>query len=1367
MTSALPTADSQASLSLAQSSQVLHVLEGYLAELERGVLPHPEELLARHPDLAEPLKAYLASLDFLHRAAASLHGPPRPDSPTADDLDAAGRLGDLGDFRILREVGRGGMGIVYEAEQLSLGRRVALKVLPFAATMDPRHLQRFKNEAHAAAQLHHTNIVPVHYVGCERGVHFYAMQYIEGHSLAEVITELRGQTGDAATKPQPSPCPHVEATVDANAGQAIPPDSGCSAVRQTKPIAALSTIRSTKDGAYFRTVAELGIQAAEALDCAHQQGIVHRDVKPANLMVDATGRLWVTDFGLAQVQSDTRLTMTGDLVGTLRYMSPEQALAKRVVVDHRTDVYSLGATLYELLTLEPAFDGTDRQELLRQIAFEEPRPLRRRNKAIPAELETIVLKAIEKNPADRYATAQELAEDLERYLRDEPVQARRPSLTRRARKWARRHRPAVTAAVVCLLVSLATLVGSVGWVLGDRTARQQEAEGKVQEALEAAEPRLRKGNPWDIALISALRRAEAQLGGRLVSQDLRQRVEQLQKDVQMLAELEKIRLDQAWGRDGHYDEEGSGTQYARAFRAYGIDVEILAPAEAATLVQGSAIREQLVVGLDDWAYVLTLPANADQRPKADLLLAVARQVDPDEWRNRLRDAMLSRDAPALEQLAPSAPVEELTAITLGLLRRQTNVGDLLGGSLKEPLRRAQQRFPTDFWINQHLARALQEAQPPRLEEAVGFYRVAVALRPTSPGAHNNLGLGLMEKGDVEAAIAEYRRALDLDSTGAVVHSNLGNALVHKKDMDGAIAEYKSAIDFDPKYASPHAGLGDVLRDQGDIDGAIAEYRKAIRLKAEFADAHNKLGCALTYKGLLDEAVAEFREAIRLKPGYAEAHNNLGVALPDKGLLDEAVAEFREAIRLKPGYAEPHYNLGNALHKKGLLDEAVAEYREAIRLKADFAEAHSNLGGALKDKGLLDEAIAEFRQAIRLKGDYAEAHNNLGNALKDKGLLDEALVECREAIRLKANFAEAHNNLAVILAIKGNLGEAVTEVREAIRLEPGVAGVHNNLANILATQGRLDEAIGYYREAIRLKPGYAEAHSNLGNVLGNKGLLDEAIAEYREAIRLKKDDVDSHYNLAIQLAAKGQLDDAIGEYREAIRYKPDFPEPRCNLGDVLIQQGRFAEGLVETRRGHELGSKRSGWRYPSAQWVRKAELLVELDAKLPKVLTGEIHPANLGERLALAEMCQLYKRLYFAASRFYREAFSEQPQLASDLQHQLRYNAACAAALAGCGQGKDADQTDNKERDRLRQQALEWLRADLAAWRQLFEKEPDKVRPDVVQTMLHWLEDKDFAVVRGEAVNKLPEAERRDWQQLWEDAEALRKSAAEPAKKAGP
>jgi serine/threonine protein kinase len=322
------------------------------------------------------------------------------------------------------------MGVVYEAEQISLGRRVALKVLPFAATFDPKHLQRFRNEAAAAAHLHHTNIVPVFAVGSERGVHFYAMQYIEGQTLAALIQGLRLSAENKARNQR------AQAT-----NPSVYPSTGTDA-------------RKLQSMNYFRMVARVGAQAAEGLEHAHEMGIVHRDIKPANLLVDVRGNLWITDFGLARLQSEAGPTLTGDLVGTLRYMSPEQALAIRGQVDHRTDIYSLGVTLYELLTLKPAFTGGDRQELLQQIAFEEPRPPRQLQPAIPADLEMILLKAMAKEAEDRYATAQDLADDLERFLQDKPILAKRPSLVQRTTKWMRRHRNLVASAMLLLLLSV-------------------------------------------------------------------------------------------------------------------------------------------------------------------------------------------------------------------------------------------------------------------------------------------------------------------------------------------------------------------------------------------------------------------------------------------------------------------------------------------------------------------------------------------------------------------------------------------------------------------------------------------------------------------------------------------------------------------------------------------------------------------------------------------------------------------------------------------------------------------------------------------------------------------------------------------------
>ena len=462
---------------LEPTPEVIGILEEFLAELEAGARPNPEELVARCPEMAEPLKACLASLELLQDAALSLRGSGRPEQPAA--LENLSELGQLGDFRLVREVGRGGMGVVYEAEQISLGRRVALKVLPFAAALDARQLQRFKNEAQAAASLHHTNIVPVFGVGCEGGTHYYAMQYIEGQTLAADHRELarreRVWLGRFHLGTERSPC------------------------RGILRYATQGGAFRRRESRALRAAALLGMQAAEALEHAHQLGVVHRDIKPANLLVESispfaleeTGaeaegvRLWVTDFGLAHCRhGPVGLTVTGDLVGTLRYMSPEQALAQPTGVDHRTDIYSLGATLYEFLTLEPTFDGRDRQELLRQIALEEPKPVRRVNKAIPLDLETIVLKAMAKNPAERYATARELANDLRRFLRDEPILARRLTPLQRARRWARRHRPVMVSAAVALLAALTVLAGSVGWIVRDRAARQARRTADLQAALD-------------------------------------------------------------------------------------------------------------------------------------------------------------------------------------------------------------------------------------------------------------------------------------------------------------------------------------------------------------------------------------------------------------------------------------------------------------------------------------------------------------------------------------------------------------------------------------------------------------------------------------------------------------------------------------------------------------------------------------------------------------------------------------------------------------------------------------------------------------------------------------------------------------------
>ncbi|HMC89885.1 MAG TPA: serine/threonine-protein kinase, partial [Gemmataceae bacterium] len=456
--------------------QLEEILLRYADAREAGQTPDLKEFIGRHAEFAAELEEYFAGLRQLDDVAAPLRELVQP---------AVAR--QLGDFRLLREVGRGGMGIVYEAEQISLDRRVALKVLPFAAMLDSKQLLRFKNEAQAAAHLHHEHIVPVYAVGSERGVHYFAMQFIDGQSLDTLLRDLRRRKG-LHTQVQGSGVSSQgsEKETTPSKGDAAPSPATTSAH------AFLSTEPALGDANYFRLVARLGIQTAQALEHAHDQGIVHRDIKPANLLVDPRGHLWITDFGLARCQTDLGLTISGDLVGTLRYMSPEQALAKRGTIDHRSDIYSLGATLYELLTLQPAFPGEDRHEVLRQIAFEEPRPPSRLRKNVPADLETVVLKAMAKEAEARYASALELAEDLQRFLADRPVLAKRPTVLHRMRKWLARHKAMTAAAILILLLTTVGLAAATLLIwqkeeetrhaLNDSRASQHLAEGQRELA---------------------------------------------------------------------------------------------------------------------------------------------------------------------------------------------------------------------------------------------------------------------------------------------------------------------------------------------------------------------------------------------------------------------------------------------------------------------------------------------------------------------------------------------------------------------------------------------------------------------------------------------------------------------------------------------------------------------------------------------------------------------------------------------------------------------------------------------------------------------------------------------------------------------
>jgi WD40 repeat protein/tetratricopeptide (TPR) repeat protein len=539
--------------------------EEFAERYRRGERPSLQEYIDRCPAMGDEIRELFPALVEVEQAEEVLE-PQR--GPAASPSTPA--LRQVGDYRVIREVGRGGMGVVYEAEQVSLGRRVALKILPGVVARDHKALERFRREARAAARLHHTNIVPVFEVGQDGDVVFYAMQFIQGQGLDAVIEELaryRQKSGQGSAAPiaagadMQAPVPlgtnrpesavamsrrlaslpvgdrteALAASLRARqvsrmarslvagtfAAETLDPDRTGSSGGVTEPESCDSQPKdprgwsppapsstsavlpggtqvsafesSGKRLPFFRSAAQIGRQAAQGLAYAHARGIIHRDIKPSNLLLDSAGVVWIADFGLAKADDDG-LTASGDILGTIRYMAPERFRGEG---DPRADVYALGLTLYELLTLRPGFEGTDRLRMIERIKAEEPVRPRLLDNRIPRDLETIVLKAIDKDPDRRYATADAMAEDLRRYLDDEPVLARRTTALERYARWARRNPGVAVLGAVLTGVLLLVTAGSI--LTARRFARLFQSERQALSLVESQQA----------AVIASLKKAEA------------------------------------------------------------------------------------------------------------------------------------------------------------------------------------------------------------------------------------------------------------------------------------------------------------------------------------------------------------------------------------------------------------------------------------------------------------------------------------------------------------------------------------------------------------------------------------------------------------------------------------------------------------------------------------------------------------------------------------------------------------------------------------------------------------------------------------------------------------------------------------------
>lgn len=834
----------------------------------------------------------------------------------------------LGDFRVLREVGRGGMGIVYEAEQLSLGRRVALKVLPLAAAMDPRALQRFQLEAQAAAWLQHPQIVPVYAVGSLGDVPYYAMHFIEGASLAELIAELRRLEGLGLEDP-----PHANRSGGISSlargllsGWFVPsreedegdrsnvgpvpelpesdPTPGSDRLnRRSSPRPSSGNETSTRGQDYARTVARLGVQAAEALEYAHEHGILHRDIKPANLLLDRRGVLWVTDFGLARGPGDTGLTLTGDVLGTLRYMSPEQALAKRALIDRRTDIYSLGATLYELLTLQPFVTGTDRQEILRRVIEEDPVPIRRLSPAVPVDLATVIAKAISKDPTRRYVTAQHFADDLRRFLKGRPIAARPTGPFHQAWKWCRR-RP-LTAGLALGLVAALT-AGFLGVIWSWRVAVYQkdlmyQAQRRTEKAL-ASESRanaaLKIANSHE-----RVAREQAQRRFVLAREAVEQYYTGASQEVLLLqpqmASLRKQLL-------------GTALSFYERLQAT-IEEEV---ADPRTLVELATVYRQ----------VGRIAVEVGSRNAGLEALERARGILDGLVRDDPTDSSIRRDLASCLDFIGKLEVYTTGRELEGLRSLERSL------ELCEALSAEHPDDPDDLFA---LAAAVGEVGYERARAG----RVAEGLQSLD-----------RERDILEPLVAEhpdnalYRKQLS-QNYGQLgeIQANAGLTSQALRSQTLAAAQLDRLASDEPGNALYRRRLGQVETDTGRLLSDAGRPSEGL--------PHLERSLSILEKVAGDyPAVASFQRAV------AECYDILGAAQARLGHRDEAVRALARA--------------------RETLERLIADHPDFIAYQADLAENHLWTGVVYQDSGRTADALREFTSARTLLGRMVPGIGNL-------------------------------------------------------------------------------------------------------------------------------------------------------------------------------------------------------------------------------------------------------------------------------------------------------------------------------------------------------------------------------------------------------
>jgi eukaryotic-like serine/threonine-protein kinase len=801
-------------LSEEQQESLAIILDQYLESLEAGREFDLQAACQQHPELASHIQRYATSVQTLHQVIGS--NPPAA-ATKVSQLDFT--LHQLGDFQLLREIGRGGMGVVFEAHQLSLDRRVAVKILPFAAVLDSRQIARFQNEAQAAARLDHPGIVPAYSIGNDRGTYFYSMQFVEGQSIEQFVGSLRSDVFA------------VEST-------SIHPKSAAKHNDSTKASRpanqqAQSTEVSTHNNTYIRKIADIGIQAARALDYAHKSGIVHRDIKPSNLMLDSDGKVWITDFGLAQCQHFKNLTRSGDVVGTLRYMSPEQAMGKLQWIDHRTDIYSLGLTLYELLTMRPLINGFDRLSMLDQITGQELPSIRKRNPAVTVDLENIIYKSLAKDRDQRYETAADFADDLNRFLIGEPTRAR--SLTRfdRLQRWFEKRSRSVTYAMIGLVATLLVVTSLLSWSMKKRI--------EIAQANHAADRHLQVANDVltlfgvdllnELEPIAGTEGIQASVALRSIGY-LNEFIRYADGKSELQSELAYAHLRLATIYEKCGDDQSASDHYQLAASQLDLTSQTsawaIAQNNAACLdIQHSRIDEGIIV-LQNAADKLNKGQSDSKQSSLSLALveanlAYARALTNDVAKSQMH---LKNVVQLLASSVKSTHADaESLRLMAGAILQYTQISSIDASTSQTALHEVLHK------VSQHLDCTVDHPQNMQL-----MALLQLALGRTYVGLNDVRSLELFEDAErrLDDLIARFPNQQQYKIDKAIATNNTGQALLRLDRLHDAESRFRAAKDAisQTDQANVHASLASILHNLAVTSERRGDLRQALALIEE-------------------------------------------------------------------------------------------------------------------------------------------------------------------------------------------------------------------------------------------------------------------------------------------------------------------------------------------------------------------------------------------------------------------------------------------------------------------------------------------------------------------------------------------------------